>query len=150
MTAHDEQPAGESIAPGVRVDAAALRFAFSRSSGPGGQNVNKRATRAELRIALADIPLDEPALRRLARLAGARLVGEEGEEELLLASDEHRTQARNKSACLERLRELLVEAMAVPKRRKKTRPTRGSVERRLQSKRERSEKKQRRRNPPAS
>lgn len=149
MTAHDEQPAGESIAPGVRVDAAALRFSFSRSSGPGGQNVNKRATRAELRIALADLPLSDVVMRRLTRLAGARLVGEEGEEEILIASDEHRTQARNKAACLERLRELLVEAMAVPKRRKKTRPTKGSIERRIKAKKEQSEKKQRRRNPPA-
>lgn len=135
---------GIELAPGVRARAEALKFSATRSSGPGGQNVNKRSTRVELRIAVADIEMPADARARLGRLAGARLTGE---GELLIASDEHRSQKRNKDECLERLRELLVRAMVRPKPRKKTKPTKGSKERRLQGKREQSERKARRREP---
>lgn len=141
---------GEAIAPGVRVPAAALRFAFARSSGPGGQNVNKLSTKAELRIEVDAIPVSPRARARLRRLAGGKIVGtqtiidEIGREhafggELILTSDEHRSQSRNKSECLDRLRELIVAAMAEPKVRRATRPTRGSKERRLSEKKARGE-----------
>ena len=127
-----ESPGTIHLAPGVTVPSEALVFSFSSSSGPGGQNVNKRATKAELRVALADLPLHPDALDRLAAFAGQRIAGS---GELIVASDEHRSQARNKAECLARLRELIVRAMVRPKKRRPTRPSRGSVERRLEAKR---------------
>lgn len=133
---------GVEIAPGVRVPEAALRFSFVAASGPGGQNVNKRATKAVLRLAIADLPVSERVRARVTRLGKGWLVGEDGE--LVIAADEHRSQRRNREACMERLRELLIRAMARPKPRIATKPGRGAVERRLRAKREQSEKKRRR------
>jgi ribosome-associated protein len=135
-------PEGTEIAPGLRVPASALRFSFAASSGPGGQNVNKRATKATLRLSIDDLPIDERVRSRVLRLARGWLAGEDGE--LVIQADEHRSQRRNREACLERLRELMVRAMARPKPRIATRPGRGAVERRLRSKREQAEKKRRR------
>ena len=139
----DPIPSGSlELAPGVRVPASAATFTFSSSSGPGGQNVNKRATQAELRIRLADIPIHPDARDRLAALAGRRLTAG---GELLITADEHRSQGQNRSACLDRLRELIVRAMVRPRKRRPTRPSRGSVERRLAAKRTDSQRKSRRR-----
>lgn len=151
-----ESAGGVEVAPGVRMSEGLLRFSFARSSGPGGQNVNKVETKAELRVGVDDLPISGRARSRLRRIAGKRIVG--GEEyqtedgrvhirggELVIASDSERSQARNKSECLARLRELLVEALAEPKVRRKTRPTRGSVERRLDSKKRRGSVKRSRR-----
>jgi ribosome-associated protein len=132
-------PPGLEIAPGVRIPAQALQFSFASSSGPGGQNVNKRATKAELRLPLAALPIPDDARARLAALAGKR-VTEAGE--LIISSDEQRSQAQNRAACLQRLRELIVRALVRPKRRRATKPSRGSVERRLQTKRATSQRKQ--------
>ncbi len=137
-----EPEGGVEIAPGVRVAQGALRYEASRSSGPGGQNVNKRATRMQLRISLADIPIPDDARTRLRARAGSQIVGD---DELLIASDEKRTQLANRRACADRLRELIVRALVRPKRRVPTRPTRGGIERRLQEKREQSDRKRRRR-----
>jgi ribosome-associated protein len=136
------QADGIEIAPGVRIAEDVLRFSYSSSSGPGGQNVNKRATKAELRVALAAIPAPARAVERLARLAARRL-NDEGD--IVITSDEHRSQGQNRSECLERLRELIVAALAEPKIRRKTRPSRGSVERRLAEKSRHSERKRARR-----
>ena len=137
---------GVEIAPGVRVAEAVLRFSFVAASGPGGQNVNKRATKAVLRVALDDLPVSDRVRARLARLGKGWLVGDDGE--LVIAADEHRSQRRNRQACLDRLRELMVRAMAKPKPRVPTKPGRGAVERRLRAKREQSEKKRRRQDGP--
>jgi ribosome-associated protein len=144
MDQHRDTPTDGRIelAPGVRLPPSELVFAFSSSSGPGGQNVNKRATKAELRIRIAAIPLAARARERLVLLAGRRL--NDGGE-IVIVADDHRSQGQNRSECLERLRELLVEAMAVPRTRRKTRPSRGSVERRLAEKNLRSRRKQARR-----
>ncbi|HZW09175.1 MAG TPA: alternative ribosome rescue aminoacyl-tRNA hydrolase ArfB [Phycisphaerales bacterium] len=145
----DQQGAGGvEIAPGVRLPPAALRFSYASSSGPGGQNVNKRATKAVLRVALDDLPVDARVRARLERFAKGWLAGDSDDgaaPELVIHADEHRSQRRNREACLERLRELLVRAMARPKPRVATRPGRGAVERRLRAKREQAEKKGRRR-----
>ncbi len=153
------QAGGTAIAPGIRVPDSALRFSFSRASGPGGQNVNKVSTRAELRIDLDAIPLPPRAKARLRTLAGSRIVGaqtviEELEDgrtrtvirggEISLASGEHRSQSQNKSECMDRLRELLIEAMHEPKHRRATKPSRGSIERRITEKKSRGEIKKRR------
>ncbi len=158
--AHTADDAGEGgggveLAPGLRVPEGVLRFSFSRSGGPGGQNVNKVATKAELRVSINDLPLSARVRGRLCRLAGKRLVGaetitdDEGRPhltggELVLVSESERSQARNRAECLAKLRELLIEAKHVPKVRKPTRPTRGSKERRLTEKKLRGEIKKRR------
>ena len=133
------------VAPGVRVPEAALRFSYTTSRGPGGQNVNRRATRAELRVQIEDLGLSQRARRRLEDLAGARLTDA---GELIIASDEKRSQRQNREICLVRLRELIVRARALPKPRKPTRPSRGAVERRIKEKKQRGEIKKRRRPPP--
>lgn len=141
-------PSGDGqvrLAPGVFVREADLVYTATRSSGPGGQNVNKRSTRVELRIDLDAVPLEPGARRRLERIAGNRVVGS---GELVLSSQDERSQKRNKDACLMKLRELVMKAMIRPKPRIKTKPGRGAIERRLREKREHAEKK-RRRNPPA-
>lgn len=126
-----EGPGWLLLAPGVALSADLVRVSFVASAGPGGQNVNKRATKCELRVALRDLPMDPGALGRLRRAAGRRLTAE---GELVLTCDEQRTQARNRSACLERLRELVAGALVPPTPRRPTKPTRGSVERRLDAK----------------
>lgn len=125
-----------TLAPGVVVPRDAVTLSYTASRGPGGQNVNKRATQAELRVAMAAIPLDPGARARLAALLGRRLTAA---GDILITSAEHRSQAQNRGECLERLRELLVRAMARPKPRRRTRPSRGSVERRLEAKRTRAD-----------
>ena len=126
---------GVEIAPRVRVPDAVLRFSFSSSSGPGGQNVNKRATKCELRVRIDDLPIHPEARERLAHSA-SHLVTASGE--LIIEADDQRTQERNRGSCLERLRELVVHAMVRPKVRKKTKPSRGARERRIQEKKTRS------------
>jgi ribosome-associated protein len=139
-----QPPAGaQELAPGVHVAASAVRFQFARSGGPGGQNVNKLNTKAELWVPLAALSgLSVRAAARLRTLAGRRLTSN---DELHLTAETERTQEGNRSAVLDRLRHLLLEALHEPKPRRKTKPTRGSKKRRLESKRRRSEVKSRRR-----
>ena len=138
------QPADAfEIAPGVWIAPDALDFTFTRSSGPGGQAVNKLATRAQLRVAVADITgLDDPARRRLRRLAGQRLTKD---DVLVVQADVHRSQHQNRRECLSRLGELVRRALVKPKVRRRTKPSKAMIERRLDEKRQHSEKKQRRR-----
>jgi len=131
------------LAPGVSVRPGVLRFTFVSSSGPGGQNVNKRATRAVLRVRLDDLPLPPGARGRLRRLASRHLAEEKGE--LVIAADEYRSQGRNRAACVERLSELVERSLRAPKPRRATKPTKGSVERRIAAKKRRGEVKRRRR-----
>jgi ribosome-associated protein len=136
------RPKQVHLAPGVWAPSRALRYSFVQSSGPGGQNVNKRSTKAVLRVALADLGLRDEVAERLRSGAGHRLTQE---DELVLSSDEHRSQRRNREACLDLLRALLVEASRRPKKRKPTKPSRGAVQRRIDEKKQRSETKARRR-----
>lgn len=133
---------GVELAPGVRVAESSLRWQYARSSGPGGQNVNKVNTKAELWVPLGVLPLSERAMGRLRNLAGRRLTAG---QEIHIAADTERTQEGNRAAALERLGELLIEALHEPRPRRKTRPSRASQRRRLESKKRRSEIKARRR-----
>jgi ribosome-associated protein len=111
----------------------------SRSSGPGGQHANVTASRVEASFdVLASTALSDAQRRRVLARAGPRIVA--------IAQDE-RSQARNRELALDRLGERLTQALAVPKRRRPTRPTAASRERRLQAKRRGTERKRERRPP---
>ena len=120
----------------VLIPAAELRWRFSRSSGPGGQNVNTTDSRVELLFDLTASALFGPVLKaRALRRLEARLV----EGCLVIAASEHRSQWQNRVAAQRRLVALLEEALRpLPPSRRATRPTRGSVERRLAAKQRRS------------
>ena len=110
---------------------------FVRSSGPGGQNVNKVSTSVVLRFEAERSPsLPEGIKRRLKKFAGRRWTNDGA---IVIQVDETRSQSRNREIAKERLVELLLKASEVPKRRIPTKPTRGSLERRLTSKKQRSE-----------
>lgn len=114
-----------------------LTWRFSRSSGPGGQGVNTADSRVELVFDLAGSEAFSPALREraLARLSGKLIDGT-----LVIAASEYRAQLRNRQAATERLIAILTAAIAPPPPpRRPTRPTRGSTERRLDSKTRRSQ-----------
>jgi ribosome-associated protein len=131
-----------SVAPGVDLPDAALSFTFSRSSGPGGQNVNKVNSRATLTVPVDALREAMPpyALRRLKTVA-SRYVTQEG---LQISAGDSRSQIANRKACLDRLREVVVEAMRRPKIRKKTKPSARARQRRLDAKKHRSKIKARR------
>ena len=121
----------------VRVPVAAVRVQYSRSSGPGGQHVNKTSTRCEVWLAVsAIVGLSDAARTRLRAAAGSRLTQA---DEIHLAADESRSQEGNRSMAVERLRELIVRAAAEPKKRRKTKPSYGAKMRRLESKKHRSD-----------
>lgn len=122
---------GIELAPGVTVPENAVDLAAVRSSGPGGQNVNKVSTKVELRLDTSALHIPAWARERLAVLAGRRLTDD---GVLCIAADEHRSQSRNRSECFERLRMLLLEAMTRPKKRVKTKPTKSSQRRRMDEK----------------
>ena len=119
------------------VPEAELSWRFSRSSGPGGQSVNTTDSRAELSFDVARAPSLPEHLRERAR---ERLAGRLADGVLTVAASEQRSQLQNREAAQERLAQLLREAVAPPpKQRRPTRPTRGSKERRLEGKRQRSQ-----------
>ena len=119
-----------------------LRYAFTRSSGPGGQNVNKVSTKAELRLAISSLRRFGPDDRARLETTAGRFLTAAGD--ILVTADETRSQADNRNICLTRLKSIITAATTRPKVRKKTKPSRGAKERRLKEKRVSSDKKQRR------
>ncbi len=133
------------VRPGVVVPAEAMTMRAVRSRGPGGQNVNKVSSRVELRVDLGRIEgLDEEQRARLVRLAARRL---DAEGLLLVTSERTRDQPKNLADALEKVRALVLAALAVPRKRKPSKRTRASVERRLGDKRRRAQQKASRRMP---
>jgi len=122
-----------------------LAFSFARSSGPGGQNVNKVNTKAQLRWGVTDSAALPDDIRRRLLERYANRVTNAGE--LLIESDRHREQGRNVGDCVERLRAMILSVARPPKRRRPTRPSRSANEARLRGKRQRAERKKSRRPP---
>lgn len=119
-----------------------LSWRFSRSSGPGGQHVNTSDTRVELSWSLVDSGALTAAQKELA---ARRLRGRLVDGTLTVASSQYRSQHRNREAARSRLQELVASALVPEKKRRSTRPTKGSVERRLAAKKRRGDTKQGRR-----
>jgi len=128
----------------IALDESEILESFVRSSGPGGQNVNKVATAVQLRFDARRSPsLPDPVRVRLEKLAGARLTRD---GVVVIFADRFRTQERNRADALERLLVLIRRAAVEPKLRRPTKPSKASKERRLKGKSERGEVKRLRRN----
>lgn len=140
MSEREEDPQRElRVNDALSIPLAEVTVRASRSSGPGGQHANVTASRVEASFdVLASLTLSEAQRERLLTRAGPRVTA--------IAQDE-RSQARNRELALTRLSERLATALAVPKHRRPTRPTKASQERRLQAKRQRTERKRERRRP---
>jgi len=130
------------VTPSVTIPDSDLSFAFVRASGPGGQNVNKVSSAVQLRFDMAgSTALSESVKTRLRALAGRRVTDDGA---LLIIARNQRSQDHNRREALERLAELVRQALVVPKTRRATKPTRASRERRLESKSHQQQAKKRR------
>ena len=127
----------------LQIPLAEFEITFARSGGPGGQNVNKVNSKAVLRWGARSSPsLPDTVRQRFLQKYAARLTNE---GDLLVVSQRYRDAPRNVQDCMEKLRAMLAAVASAPKRRRATRPTWGSVERRLKAKRQKSAAKQGRR-----
>lgn len=135
------------VTDSVRVPARAITMEAVRASGPGGQNVQKVATKVELRVDLGAIEgLTEPARGRLAVLCRHRL---DADGRLMVTSQRTRNQARNLEDARAKVRALVLAALREPRRRKPSRPPAGAAERRLEEKKRRAALKRERGRPEA-
>ena len=130
------------ITDAITIDDREVEERFVRASGPGGQNVNKVATAVELRFDVQASSLPPEVKTRLIALAGRRMTSDGA---LLIDSREHRTQAQNREAARARLVAFVRLAVVRPKKRRPSKPTKSSKEKRLQSKKQRGEIKKARR-----
>ena len=127
----------------IQIPLREFQFTFARSSGPGGQNVNKVNTKATLRWPVVrSTSLAEGVRERFLSRYARRITGD---GDLVITSQRFRDQGRNVADCLEKLRAMLAEVAVAPRRRKKTKPTKAARERRLREKRQKADKKSSRR-----
>ena len=137
--------------PGIRInrtvsiDESELEFSFARSGGPGGQHANTSSTKVELRWNVDESAALNDQQRDLVRRRLANRINTDGV--LVLQSSEHRSQTRNREAVIARFATLLADALTVRASRRPTKPTRAARQRRLESKRQRSETKALRKDP---
>jgi ribosome-associated protein len=131
------------ITPQIRIPEGELSWQFVRSGGPGGQNVNKVASKAVLRWDLAASPSLSEVVKARVRSRNRRRINKEGV--LVLSCQAYRDQDRNRQECVEKLRSLIQQASVIPKKRRPTKPTRGSKEARLRTKKRRAAVKSQRR-----
>ena len=136
---------GLTVAPGVHIPAAELQVSAISGGGPGGQHVNKSATRVAVQWNVRTTrALREDQRERVLLKLASRL---DSEGMIRIVGGEFRSQQQNRRAAFERLQQLVARALVVPRPRKATRPTFGSVQERLSTKRQRSQTKQQRRRP---
>ncbi len=132
-----------AITSNMAIPDSELRLSFSRSSGPGGQNVNKVASKATLHWAAGSSPsLPEAVRQRFLERFASRITNA---GDVVIHSEEYRDQPRNIQACYDKLKEMIVSVLKPPKKRRATKPTKGSKVRRLEAKKSRSQVKQGRR-----
>lgn len=124
----------------IVIPASELVATFARSSGPGGQNVNKVNSKAILRWNVQATDSLRPEVKARFTASFSTRITQAGE--VVISSDRFRDQARNLADCYEKLRQLINASLVAPKKRIKTRPTRGAVEDRLTNKRQKSQQKQ--------
>jgi len=129
----------------VKIPRDEFRFITSTSSGPGGQHVNKTSTKVQLRWNVQSTCCLRDDVRERFLKKYSRRINQEGE--LLVTSQRYRSQLRNRDDCLEKLSELIRSVLVPPKKRKPTRPSRASKERRLKEKKKQSQRKQSRKPP---
>lgn len=145
--AFNSAPGGVEIAPNVYLPESELRFSFSRSSGPGGQNVNKVSTKARLEVTFIalKIAIGEIFFHRLLDALGPAHIVEQSH--VVIVADASRSQVANRQACMDKLRQWVLEAKKPRKNRRATKPTRGSKLRRLDAKKQRGQRKSQRKPP---
>ena len=134
------------ITPNLQIPLREFRFTFARSSGPGGQNVNKVNTKALLRWPVVTSPSLPVVVRNRLSAKYARRLTAEGD--LLISSQRFRDAGRNVADCLEKLRRMVLEVALPPKPRRPSKPTGSAVRRRLDAKRRHADKKRGRRAGP--
>jgi ribosome-associated protein len=135
------------ITPQISIDEREIDESFVRASGPGGQNVNKLSTAVQLRFDVRNSPsLPGDVRERLTRLAGSRMTND---GVIVIIAQRHRTQVRNREDALDRLVELIRQAAVRPIKRRPTRPTKASRERRIEGKKRRGGIKNLRRSRPS-
>ena len=132
------------ISRDLTIDENDIDISFVRASGPGGQNVNKLSTAAQLRFDTSRVALAPDAVARLNRLAGSRMTKD---GVIVIQAYRFRSQERNRADAIERLEEMLKKAMERPIPRRATKPTYGSKQRRLEGKKRRSDIKAKRGGP---
>jgi ribosome-associated protein len=134
-----------TVSPRIKIPGSELEFSYARSSGPGGQNVNKVSSKAVLRWKPGQSQgLSEAVRARFVAAYGSRLTKE---GELILSSQHSRDRLKNIADCLNRLTGLILAVAVAPKTRRPTKPSRGSIERRIKAKKESTDKKQGRKPP---
>ena len=131
------------VNPEISLDEARISFQYIRAAGPGGQHVNKTSSAVQLRFPVDGNPdLPVAVIERLRVIAGHQLTNR---GELVITAREHRSQSDNRRAAIQRLIGLIQRAARVPKKRKATRPSRATRQRRLDSKRQQGQRKHSRR-----